>query len=119
MQFIVFLYLADQNSSWLILGSSLIGTFIEIWKITKVLKLTIKFINRLPKIDIQHRDSTNSETREYDSMAMKYLGYFSIPLVISYSTYSLIYQPHKSWYSWLVNTMVGFVYTFGIYSTQY
>ncbi len=30
-----------------------------------------------------------------------------------YGIYSLIYKPHKSWYSWVINTLVGCVYTFG------
>jgi hypothetical protein len=45
--------------------------------------------------------------------AMKYLSWVLYPLVIGYGIYSLIYEPHKSWYSWLLNSLVGAVYTFG------
>lgn len=35
------------------------------------------------------------------------------PLVIIYAAYSLIYETHKSWYSWILSSLVGFIYTFG------
>ena len=44
---------------------------------------------------------------------MKYLSWVLYPLVVGYGIYSLIYEPHKSWYSWLLNSLVGAVYTFG------
>ena len=48
-----------------------------------------------------------------ESQAMKYLSWVLYPLVVGYGIYSLIYEPHKSWYSWLLNSLVGAVYTFG------
>ncbi len=30
-----------------------------------------------------------------------------------YSIYTLYYNKHKSWYSWILNSLVGAVYTFG------
>ena len=33
--------------------------------------------------------------------------------MLIYSVYALIYQTHKSWYSWVVNSLVGAVYMFG------
>lgn len=45
--------------------------------------------------------------------AMRYLSYALYPLVGCYSIYSLIYKTHKSWYSWIVNSLVGAVYMFG------
>ena len=54
-----------------------------------------------------------SRTAEYDRMAMTYLSYALYPLVIGYSIYSLVYDTHKSWYSWILGSLVGTVYTFG------
>jgi hypothetical protein len=34
-------------------------------------------------------------------------------LLCRYGIYSLLYQRHKSWYSWILNTLVGFIYMFG------
>ncbi len=54
-----------------------------------------------------------SRTAEYDRAAMRYLSYALYPLVIGYSIYSLTYEQHKSWYSWILSSLVGTVYTFG------
>jgi len=44
---------------------------------------------------------------------MKYLSWVLYPLVVGYSIYSLLYETHKSWYSWVLGSLVGTVYTFG------
>ncbi len=49
-------------------------------------------------------------------MAFNYLSYILFPLVICYTIYSVVYEKHKSWYSFIIGTLVGFVYTFGFIS---
>jgi len=44
---------------------------------------------------------------------MKYLAWLLLPLVGGYSVYSLVYETHKSWYSWVISSLAGTVYTFG------
>ena len=36
-----------------------------------------------------------------------------IPLLLAYAVYSVMYDEHKSWYSYTVTTLVGFVYAWG------
>lgn len=50
------------------------------------------------------------ETLELDKQGMKYLSYVLYPLVLGYAVYSLVYHPHKSWYSWCLNSAVNGVY---------
>ena len=40
---------------------------------------------------------------------------------MGYAIYSLVYQTHKGWYSWIIGSLVGTVYTFGTptYSLTY
>ena len=45
--------------------------------------------------------------------AMRYLSYALYPLVGGYAVYALLYKTHKSWYSFVLNSLVGAVYTFG------
>ena len=52
-------------------------------------------------------------TKQYDAEAMRYLSYALYPLVIGYAIYALIYETHRSWYSWILHSLVGAVYTFG------
>jgi len=44
---------------------------------------------------------------------MSHLGFVAFPLVIGYGLYSLLYDRHKSYYSWVLSTLTGFVYAFG------
>ena len=54
-----------------------------------------------------------NKTKEYDAIAMGYMQYAMIPIIIGYSIYSIFYEEHKSWYSFVLNTLVGCIYTFG------
>jgi len=52
-------------------------------------------------------------TLDADETATKYIGSFLIPIVIGFIVRSLIYDKHKSWYSFSISSLCGFVYTFG------
>jgi hypothetical protein len=45
--------------------------------------------------------------------ARSYLSYVLYPLAFGFSIYSLFYNTYKSWWSWLISSLVGCVYTFG------
>ncbi len=98
-QFIIFLYLLDNDTSWVIVISCGIGLAIEMWKIKKAVIIQVDWSKRFP-ITYQDRASYASKTKEYDEQAMRYLSYALYPLIIGYSIYSLLYETHKSWYSW-------------------
>ena len=118
---IIFLYLLDNETSWMILISAGVGSAIDIWKIGKAAKLSLQWKTLLaspriavPWIKISDRESyTKSKTKVYDEMAMRYLSYALYPLVAGYAVYSLVYDKHKSWYSWVIGSLTGAVYTFG------
>ena len=46
-------------------------------------------------------------------MAFKYLSWALFPLVIGYACYLLMYHEQKSWYSFCLSTVYGFLLTFG------
>lgn len=115
MQVVIFLYLLDNETSWLILISAGIGVLIEFWKIGKATKVSLVWkLKCIPWLKLTDRDSyTKSNTKVYDETAMRYLSYLLYPLVIGYAIYSLMYETHKSWYSWILGSLTGAVYTFG------
>uniref|UniRef100_A0A7S0YSI7 Cleft lip and palate associated transmembrane protein n=1 Tax=Polytomella parva TaxID=51329 RepID=A0A7S0YSI7_9CHLO len=111
-QVIVLLYLFDNDTSFVVLASSFVGTAIEIWKVTKAFSVTTQ--PNWPFIKISDRASyANRDTKQHDEDANRYLGYALFPLVIGYALWSLKYRTHKSWYSWIVSSLVGAVYMFG------
>lgn len=122
MQAIIFLYLLDQNenTSWMILMSQGMGILIEAWKITKTVDVRIResppgsLIPYHVAFEDKHKLSeTEKQTEEYDQIAFKYLYIAGVPLLIAYAIYSLYYESHKSWYSYVIQVLVGSVYAYG------
>lgn len=107
---IILLYLADNDTSYMILMSNGVGLAIEVWKISKA--VTVSFENG--KIEwVEASSYKKSKTKEYDEIATSHLLFITMPLVAGYGMYSLLKQKHKGWYSWILNTLVGFIYMFG------
>ncbi|ONM17213.1 Transmembrane CLPTM1 family protein [Zea mays] len=113
-QLVVFLYLLDNDTSWMILASSGVGVCIEFWKIGKAMHIEVDRSGKIPMLRFRDRESyAQNKTKEYDAIAMKYLTYVLFLLVVGFSIYSLKYEKHKSWYSWILSSMTSCVYMFG------
>ncbi|XP_036328022.1 cleft lip and palate transmembrane protein 1 homolog isoform X2 [Rhagoletis pomonella] len=115
---IVLLYVLDNETNFMIRVSCFVGLGIEIWKINKVVDIDYntdqKILGILPKISFQDKGSyADSNTKEYDNLAFKYLGWACFPLLIGYFIYSLVYNEHKGWYSFVLNMLYGYLLTFG------
>lgn len=127
MQTIIFLYLVDNSdgTSWMILAGQGFGILLEAWKITKTSDVRIRDStpgSTLHKLGIpytivfedKHKLSdVEKKTQEYDQIAFKYLYIVAVPLLLAYAAYSLVYETHKSWYSFVIETLVGSVYAYG------
>lgn len=122
MQSIIFLYLMDnnENTSWMILFGQGMGIAVEAWKITKTVDVRIRqnppgsLLPYSVRFEDKHKLSeTEKKTQEYDQIAFKYLYVVAVPLLLAYAGYSLVYDTHKSWYSFIITTLVGSVYAYG------
>lgn len=122
MQSIIFLYLMDnnENTSWMILFGQGMGIAIEAWKITKSVNVRVRPTapGSLLPYSVVFEDKhvlseTEKKTEEYDQIAFKYLYMVAIPLLLAYAVYSVMYDSHKSWYSFIITTLVGSVYAYG------
>ncbi|KAH7372007.1 cleft lip and palate associated transmembrane protein 1 [Pyrenochaeta sp. MPI-SDFR-AT-0127] len=122
MQAVIFLYLLDnnENTSWMILFGQGMGMAIEAWKITKSVNVRVRQTapgSLLPYTivfeDKHVLSETEKKTEEYDQIAFRYMYMVAVPLVIAYAIYSLMYETHKSWYSFIITTLVGSVYAYG------
>ncbi|XP_047471837.1 cleft lip and palate transmembrane protein 1-like [Penaeus chinensis] len=114
---VVLLYVLDNETNFVIKVSCFVGLGIELWKITKVTNVTInreKRIMGIPTLKFTDKGTyVNSKTKAYDQMAYRYLSVVLFPLLGGYCVYSLIYQEHKGWYSFVLSMLYGFLLTFG------
>ena len=122
MQLIIFLYLFDNmdGTSWMILFGQGTGILLEAWKITKVVDVRVReatpdsWLPYKVTFEDKHKLSeTEEKTKEYDEIAFRYLYMIAVPLLLAYAVYSLLYETHKSWYSFVITTLVGSVYAYG------
>jgi len=116
---IVLLYVLDNETNTIIKISCFVGLLIEIWKINKVVDFSINaekptILGIFPRIQFKDKGNyAESGTREFDRKAFKYLGWALFPCAIAYCIYSVIYNEHKSWYSFTLSSCYGFLLTFG------
>ncbi|CDO71393.1 hypothetical protein BN946_scf184908.g151 [Trametes cinnabarina] len=122
LETIILLYLIDnsEQTSWMILMGSGIGILIEAWKITKAVDISIapspagSWLPYQILIKDKHVLSEDEKkTQEYDKLAFRIVAYFTIPCLAVYTVYSLLYETHRGWYSFVISTLTSFVYMFG------
>ncbi|KEF61102.1 uncharacterized protein A1O9_02667 [Exophiala aquamarina CBS 119918] len=125
MQAVIFLYLVDNadGTSWMILAGQGFGILLEAWKITKTVDVRLrepgpdsafKFLPYVVTFEDKHKlTEKEKQTQEYDQIAFRYLYIVAVPLLLAYAVYSLVYETHKSWYSFVIETLVGSVYAYG------
>ncbi|VDN14279.1 unnamed protein product, partial [Dibothriocephalus latus] len=115
---VVVLYVLDNDTNFVVKVSVVIALGIEIWKVKKVVSIAVdperKLLGSLPYPKLIWQSSyVESDTKAYDQMAFKYLSWVLFPLLAAYAGYSLIYEEHRGWYSWVLSMLYGFFLTFG------
>ncbi|KAK7493479.1 hypothetical protein BaRGS_00015379 [Batillaria attramentaria] len=115
---IVLLYVMDNETNTVVKISIFIGLCIEIWKIHKVVNIETfpgeKMFGVIPRVSVAFKSTyTETPTKEYDRLAFRYLSWALYPLLGCYAVYSLLYQEHRGWYSWVLSMLYGFLLTFG------
>jgi len=113
-QLVILLYLMDNETSFMVICSNAMGVAIEMWKISRAVKVSL--FDQNWKFQFRWKESETyktSKTKEYDEIATDHLKFLTMPLVFGYGVYSLFHQKHRGWYSYILNTLVGFIYMFG------
>ncbi|XP_040901050.1 cleft lip and palate transmembrane protein 1-like protein [Toxotes jaculatrix] len=110
---LIFLHLLEETSLLVLLPVGL-GACVEVWKVFKVFKIQLQW--KGSKLRVNKLDEEERKTVEYDTQASRYLSYLVYPLCISGAIFSLAYLRQKSYYSWLINSLVTGVYAFGFLS---
>eukprot|EP00614_Pseudopedinella_elastica_P008783 CAMPEP_0172608176 /NCGR_PEP_ID=MMETSP1068-20121228/28275_1 /TAXON_ID=35684 /ORGANISM="Pseudopedinella elastica, Strain CCMP716" /LENGTH=523 /DNA_ID=CAMNT_0013411357 /DNA_START=14 /DNA_END=1585 /DNA_ORIENTATION=+ len=111
-QTVILLYLFDNDTSWVVRASSSIGLVIEYWKMAKAVNFGLK--REGFKLMFHENYSTSeSETKTFDKIATDHVFMGVYPLILGYSCYMLNSSKFKSFYSWIISSLVGFIYAFG------
>ena len=85
-----------------------VSVVIEGWKVNKFLARNGTF-NRLLGVGAAPKELTQmqKDTDVYDKRAMRVLSIALYPIVAAFGVYSLIYDPQRSWRSWVLRTLAN------------
>jgi len=115
-QIVILLFLKEEGASLLVIAPSVISILIALWKCQKAAGFKLSSgglrATRLEK-DESGKGGEDELTKECDQLAMRSLGRFFLPIVLFSVSRSLIVERHSSWYSWIITSASGTVYTFG------
>lgn len=112
---VILLYLVDHNTSGLVLFSTGLSTLISLWKTSKVLHVNVTWSGALPAFRRTTPTTRETRTDSHDAVAMQYLSYLAVPLVIGCFVYSWYTKPIISVYSWTLDTLAAAMYWFGFF----
>ncbi len=95
--------------------------FIQLYRVSKFFELTVLSIQRIcSAVLLIHAIIIAILSAciilplpTHAQLAFKYLGVVLFPLFLCYAVYSLLYNEHKGWYSFILNMAYGFLLTFG------
>lgn len=94
------------------------GLAIEAWKITKAVNINVVptvaadqawLPYRLAITDKHVLSEDELKTQVYDKLAFKYVVWGATPFLLAYAGYSLFYNEHRSYYSFVLNTLTSMV----------
>ncbi|CAK0901057.1 unnamed protein product [Prorocentrum cordatum] len=107
------LYLLDsKEASRLVIFPVILDLVLGVWRLRKAVKLELKL--SFPFISFGNQPGyENSGTSKYDDEATYYMLAMMAPAFLGYVVRSAIHGRHRSWYSFLVGSAAGGVYTFG------
>ncbi|KAJ1635064.1 cleft lip and palate transmembrane 1 [Pavlovales sp. CCMP2436] len=105
MEAVVLVYLCTEGASWLVVVGSSLTLLVGAFKLVKSA--------RVRQADASRSKGGISETDEIDALAYRYLSPPLALLVLGYAAYELIFDFHRGWWAWALNSLVALVYGVG------
>jgi hypothetical protein len=85
---------------------------LEFWKLKKGFDISIT--STFPYLSVASKAAhREGQTDLFDNVATKWLAVCLLPCVPLYAAYSIMYQEYKSWWSFTIGTLAGFIYMTG------
>ena len=113
---IIFLYLWDNDSSWILLMLLLKDILFVAWKMLNVYRARHKDVRAASARDAKEANALDEKQRltaEYDTTASRATSIVLLPVVAAAAAYSLKHYQHRSWFSWAVSSAADGVYLLG------
>mmetsp|Transcript_5243 Transcript_5243/g.8628 ORF Transcript_5243/g.8628 Transcript_5243/m.8628 type:complete len:399 (-) Transcript_5243:1391-2587(-) len=124
-QIVIFMYLLDVDTSLLVTIPAFVGILIQVWKVKRATGIKLQMKGMIPTVVLarleqeekeqkeKEKNSSEEGTMQLDRVAIKFMSKLLLPLAVSFSVKSLVFDQHPGWYSWAVASLTGCVYTFG------
>jgi len=109
---VLWIYLYDQETGWLVLILMLGQIAVDCWKLTRVIEVRLEKSGMLFYPSFRSR-VPHSSSDDYDKLALQYLSYILVPIVLVYSIYSLKFECHKGIVAYLLHVSASMVYALG------
>lgn len=109
---VLWIYLYDQETGWLVLILMLGQIAVDCWKLTRVIEVRLERNGALVYPAFRSR-VPHSSSDDYDKIALQYLSYILVPIILVYSIYSLKFECHKGIIAYLLHVSASMVYALG------
>ena len=112
---VVLLYLWDNNTSLLVLVPAALAALVDCWKVVRALTLRRRCAraSASASASASAKAGTADETAETDRRAYRWLLALLAPVVLGYTSYTLVRVPQRSWGSWLLGSLTSLVHALG------
>lgn len=113
-QIVILLYLVDNDSSWLLIFFTFFEAILSFWIVLKFLKFQPRPDGRFPYYQLdQPKDKISQETQKYEREITGWLYKILMPFLGVFCVYKFFKRGNLSMYSWILKTLVSFIYLIG------
>lgn len=114
-QIVIVLYLIDNEASFILIALTIVETLVSLWVAARLLQFEKRPDGKFPYYQLKREQLTAEEeqTVEYDRQATRFMSMVLMPILLGYSIYSFYYRGQISMYSFLLKTLVSFIYAIG------
>lgn len=114
-QMIIVCYLIDNEASFILIALTIVETIVSTWIALRLIKFERRTDGKFPYYQIRQEPLSSNEekTAQYDRTATRFMSMLLFPALGCYSCYSFYYRGNIGLYSFMLKTLVSFIYAIG------